>query len=708
MKAKRILSAIIAAAMTISGAAGICAYADSVPELAATDHTPQTLNANLFRIDDTNNTGRTIRLIGGRTEGADFKDTNVNCIVNVTRINENPTPLNGYVGARINLGHRELSNPISIDASKTYVLTLPMKKLAGDVTVGAAAVNLKGDENNYPLLGSAEYGMGGTKLTDSFELYSYTIKPKATADYSGERYIVVGFAADTAVGDGFAIDTARDDIYFGEEQAASLSNEIKSGNRVMHAGEQIVLQAKTLNQGGNTGTLTQNFKWYALNSDRTAFAEGVTVVPGNDTATATVRVETGAALGEYVIVAVSEDYGLSTGITINVADGMSYNDYIPGDKPTNLFRIDDTNNTGRTIRLIGGRTEGADFKDTNVNCIVNVTRINENPTPLNGYVGARINLGHRELSNPISIDASKTYVLTLPMKKLAGDVTVGAAAVNLKGDENNYPLLGSAEYGMGGTKLTDSFELYSYTIKPKATADYSGERYIVVGFAADTAVGDGFAIDTARDDIYFGEEKAYDITNTLLSESNVLSAGKTLKLKAELVNQAGLVGTLDQSFKWYAVTSDRSSEVSGFTFTENSDGTVNVAADASVAAGNYAIVAVADGTGFAKGVDITVKTVQEKISHLKFEDLDGYVAMTAAVTDTAAEKISFVMAYYTADGTLIGADIENVPVADGSASVKIEKAEALDSGTKVRAFVWADMRPIPNTDNFVVELTVGQ
>ena len=106
--------------------------------------------------------------------------------------------------------------------------------------------------------------------------------------------------------------------YIAEEIAYDITNTVTSASSTVPQGSSITVEAKVVNQIGITGKLNQNFRWMALNADRTAFTEGITVTP-QSSSVATVSVSENVPSGKYVIVAVSDDYeGFRKGVTITV------------------------------------------------------------------------------------------------------------------------------------------------------------------------------------------------------------------------------------------------------------------------------------------------------------------------------------------------------------------------------------------------------
>lgn len=92
-----------------------------------------------------------------------------------------------------------------------------------------------------------------------------------------------------------------------------------SSSSVVRAGDSITVDADVLNQIGNKGKVAQNISWVAMNTERTAVIDDITITPdANDATLATVSFATEMENGDYVIVAYSEENGLVKGMPVTV------------------------------------------------------------------------------------------------------------------------------------------------------------------------------------------------------------------------------------------------------------------------------------------------------------------------------------------------------------------------------------------------------
>ena len=94
----------------------------------------------------------------------------------------------------------------------------------------------------------------------------------------------------------------------------------------IEAGDVLTFEAGLTNQIGLSGYLDQTFVWKAMDTDRENEVSGITIVPSDDTKTATVTVEETLVPGSYDIVAYSEKYDMAKGCTITMEEPYYYAD----------------------------------------------------------------------------------------------------------------------------------------------------------------------------------------------------------------------------------------------------------------------------------------------------------------------------------------------------------------------------------------------
>jgi len=130
-------------------------------------------------------------------------------------------------------------------------------------------------------------------------------------------------------------------LYVAVEKAHSI--DVTGEKTVVIPGDKFELNATVKNQVGSEGNLSQDFEWLALNSDRSALAEGFGFEKGED-GSVTVSVGKDAPSGKYVILASHTDEesvakGVRKGYEIVVAPHFM-EDSAPGEDPLYGVKID--------------------------------------------------------------------------------------------------------------------------------------------------------------------------------------------------------------------------------------------------------------------------------------------------------------------------------------------------------------------------------
>lgn len=591
-----------------------------------TDYVPGEMPANLMNIDITpsrtfvNNAGRNSTTVDqnvGKTwsdAASCFTPVDLVALADITAAGDF-----GFYGITF--------KRLAFDNSKTYVMSFLVKKTAGDkVNLGVALTNERAGGAVY----SNEYGTTGKEIGDTSEEFTCTIKPAAGMDYSSNHVIVIGFPEGVKKDSEIEIDTsAANGVYFAEEKAYNITNTLITDASSIKAGAEVKLKAEVVNQKGTTGMLAQNITWHAMNKEKTAEVNGFEFSTNSD-GTESVKIADTVKAGEYSLVAVSDDYSgfvRTAGITIPSApidnpDVLpdNVNDYVPGEKNTNLMDIDITS----TRTFVNGTTRNTTLVDDAVGKTWN--NAGQCFSPLTLYSVSDIteagNIGFWGLMfKSIAFAADTSYVYSFRAKKIAGDtVKLGTALTN----EQTGGVYYSKEYGQDGAEVTSEFQTFKYTLKAAAEADYTKTHSIVTGFPAGTAADVKVEFDTSEaDGYYFGVEQAYDISNTLTTDKDLVCQDSDIQVKAQVLNQIGTTGNLRQNFTWYAADKEKTKAVKGFKFTINPDGTTTVNIDSSVATGEYSLIAVSnDYDGFVKTLNITVNP--KKVNDEDFDSSSLY------------------------------------------------------------------------------------
>ena len=320
--------------------------------------------------------------------------------------------------------------------------------------------------------------------------------------------------------------------------------------------------------------------------------------------------------------------------------------------------------------------------------------------PYFGFVGIWHNYGAN------FIDKTKNYVFSVNAKNISDipcalDIALSNGGYGATSYSNEYK-------SNGKTISSDDYETFKATIKAHPNFDASAANYLALILPVGTKAGAKLEFKFEKaDDVYFGEEQAYDIRVNKMSDSDILSQGQTAEFGAEVVNQIETVGNLSQNFTWKAMNKERTEFIDSITIAPSADtSTAAVTIGEQTPDGDYDIVAVSNDYEIAKGASITVGRKTPKITLLNASQFSGYVDLSARVENVEG-MISFAIGYYSADGRLLGADLKNVNAENANAECSITSSKAYETGTLVKIYVWSgEMQPISNPDGFVSQLTI--
>lgn len=615
---------------------------------------------------------------------------------------------------------------VQLNKAKNYVFSMKAKSLS-DVAANVG-VSLNNNSNANSVSVTNEYQKSGMALEQGeYQTFAATIQLVSGFDTAKSNVLTIGLPKDTKQGAKIQIDTSTNDaVYLAEEAPYDITLTKTAGEEKLFGDGSMTFKAEVQNQIGTAGNLEQHFTWYAMKPGREEMADGIIITPSSDTRTATVKMSSTATSGKYDIVAISDDYNMAKGVTIKVVGDDYYQDYKPGTKNENLYMsVTGAQNAHEIFSRSFARTTGAvttqDVADDEGNVIgtdVNVSSDIESSTlnPIPGFVTTKVYNGNTALwqENFGGFKKGTSYVFKIRAKdtaQLAGE----PAKINIAmhNESNNKASISYADQYNGqneGMTLTGEYQDFIATITP--AADYnesSANQFLSFGFANGTVAGTQIRVDAADDSIYLAPEQVYDIENTIAGDTNLINSGSSLSLSAKVVNQLDVVGSLDQSFEWAAMDTARSTFIDGITVTPSADTkTATVTVSDQVAEGEYDIVAVSKAYDIVKGVRIKVVPRSELISSFEMIEDAGYLELKAEVTDTEVDQVMFVIAQYAADNSCKGVRCETVNTVNGSASTDIYFDDALENGTRVRAFVWdaKTLRPIANTKGFVMETTI--
>ena len=303
----------------------------------------------------------------------------------------------------------------------------------------------------------------------------------------------------------------------------------------------------------------------------------------------------------------------TSGMTVSAIEENVYLDYIPEEIPENLIlSADNWSNVVYMPEYVKYQASGSDLN-------MEVLQTNTNRWWVFGGMsipakGKILDFG--------GFKAGKTYVFQSMVKRLSGEDAIPYYGLAVGDGKYNYATTPATDiYGKDGMAVTstdwmpfrDTLTIpENYTVAEASQTLHTGLR---VQNTAD--LGSSVAIQKSlvnasvegsmdTDGFYLAEEILYDIK--IYGEENELNCNEPIDLRAEVVNQVGIQGTLKQNFNWYAVNSERTEIENTITVTETSEGSATVSVSENTEYGTYYIIAESeDYEGFRKGFEIEVK-----------------------------------------------------------------------------------------------------
>ncbi len=607
-----------------------------------------------------------------------------------------------------------------IAGNKNYVYSIQVKNLNADIVPKVHVLLYDLDHIGYSQY-SKEYGAAGMDIegTDWVDLKG-TIR---NADDSSKTHtandvdrLSIGFSASTTyAGSKVEINCIDEGAgkhlpYFAEEAIYDITNELESGAKTIdYRGKGAVLKAQLVNQVGFPGYLTQGtFSWKAFDVEtRTNEISGITVTPSDDTTTATVTVDNTVAPGEYVIVAKSDSHDMAKGYVITVAEPNYYEDYIAGEKPANL--IDSKTSSNATNLQFFTQTNTSVVKVawnswTQIRATSQVAYDGTTKVGKAGYYmpGALV---HGAIMPDDTIENDANYVISYYAKAAEGlDGTVRDTYTNAGITNYRYEsrLHTTKEYGEQGMPVTSDWTEFKGTIYVEPTHPvYANQRasQLTLGLSTEALAGTGVIISDGvagqPGKVYFAKEVAYDITNELAEGSSAtLAEGASATFEAEVINQLGLPGYLNQNFEWKVMNKERTEDIDGFVITEGEDGTATVKVDGA-ASGTYAVVACSTDYKMVKGFEITVTEdvpvpeVDEEITMIAVDETtDGLMLGGAKVEGSDRTSVTFAVVSYNGTVGIRDVDAASVDVTDGVATLKEPLTITAQAGDIIKVFAW--------------------
>ncbi len=219
------------------------------------------------------------------------------------------------------------------------------------------------------------------------------------------------------------------------------------------------------------------------------------------------------------------------------------------------------------------------------------------------------------INTAFKVPAGKALVFQIPVKNVGNtpSVTMNAALINSGSwGEANVPI----ECENDGIVVTDTenWGIIGFTIVMPGTEGQEYKPRLFLGFPEGTTAGQAIAINLSETNIpkaFVAVEEAYRI-KVKSDYYDALSEGDTLNLTAEVWNQIGSKGTLDQeAITWYVTDAQRTKKIEtkdAFSFEKTENG-MSMKVGKNAPSGSYSVIAEStENPSVRYGVDIRVET----------------------------------------------------------------------------------------------------
>ena len=479
------------------------------------------------------------------------------------------------------------------EADKKYVFGVKARSVEGNVRVGVG--HAYGYGSNYS---AGDHGKAGVQIGTDWTDFKATVKIGPITDINLFIFgIVTGAASDYVVVD-------PKTFYLAEEVPHSLTLEGVDGTTVM-AGNETTFESKIFNQLGLPGYLDQNAVTFTVGDNLGNEVDGLTVTSEGNIATVSASIDVPA--GEYYLranYAIDEDTTWRKTIAVNVIENTDpyARDYVPSAaKPANLTEGGVT--AGVTADWSGqnlpeNMTAGSNYAIKIGLYSDRLTGVDSNWYASGIFLKDRNKNEDKQSANAFKPEANKNYVFSVKAKAVEGNVRVGLA------NNNNYGSYVIADHGREGIQVGTDWTEVKTAISIGDNSNYSFNYLsfgIVTGAASDYIVYD-------VPSIYLAEEVPHSITLEDVDGTEIVTGDKA-EFEAQILNQLGLPGYLDQNAVTFTVGDNLGNAIDGLTVTsEGNIATVSVAD--GVAAGEYylrANYAIDENTTWRKTLAFTVK-----------------------------------------------------------------------------------------------------
>ena len=214
----------------------------------------------------------------------------------------------------------------TMEAGKAYVLSFLARNIGStdSFKINFGLTSQKNWQVSYP----AENGTEGYTISEKND---WTKIAGTVVSDGSAPFVSIGFMEGTKKGSKMEFNLAYlpdDAIYFAEEVVYEILLDEENDTTLCEAGDVLTFSAELLNQIGTKGTLSQEFKWYAVNEDRTEKVSGFSF---SKEKSGVMTVTDSVEAGKYYIIAQSkEDSKIKKGWEITVQKPYQA-DYTPAE-----------------------------------------------------------------------------------------------------------------------------------------------------------------------------------------------------------------------------------------------------------------------------------------------------------------------------------------------------------------------------------------
>ena len=349
-------------------------------------------------------------------------------------------------------------------------------------------------------------------------------------------------------------------VYYAEETAHSIEADIVSGDNTLGAKASVTLTASVFNQLEEKGSLSQEFDWALLDSQKSQVTEGYTITDNGTSANVTFT-NTALDNGDYTIVATSREYGISRFIPITVRAKFELPEYIPVSSDDNLIETPAKSSmvsTG-TSSIVHGKTDGLTYPE-----IYTIYASADVDAP--EHTCYEHGILYKKLEPEGGYVAGDKYVFSVWVRNSGDAPTNFIAGLS---NAHNVPTQYGSNYGSEGIYLPNDGKWYHY----KEIFTMPGSNPLLgVGLPAGTKAGASVDINLTNPELspsYFAKEVVADIEAT--ASKLTANKGETITIDAGVLNQLGDEGTLAQNFKWNVLDENKNYKDSGYTLSSDGD-----------------------------------------------------------------------------------------------------------------------------------------